>query len=312
MAAGSESQRLASYLAVVGYAGAGQDGADQDSKGQDSAGQDSAGQDGGRPELVSGQFHDVVLAGDVAYRFPRDDQARRALPGRVALLRVLQDSGFPVATPVPLATAHAGEPEALGRCYVALSRLRGHPLRGPLDPPSESAMLGELGRLMGALSELGADPAVAKAVPGADPDRWIRFADDVARVLFPLMSGQGRRRAEAELARATAVDPAGTALVHGDLGGTNLLWEAAPPGPRLAGILDWDEAHLGSQAEDLASLAVTFGWPQAERLDAARPAGGGLLDDARAIAATFALQQALPAALSSDSAMLADGLTRYV
>jgi hypothetical protein len=153
MAAGSESQRLASYLAVVGYAGAGQDSKGQDSAGQDgdsqdSAGQDSAGQnsdsqdsadqDGGQPELVSGQFHDVVLAGDVAYRFPRDDQSRRALPGRVALLRVLQNSGFPVATPVPLATAHAGEQEALGRCYVALSRLRGHPLRGPLDPPSEA------------------------------------------------------------------------------------------------------------------------------------------------------------------------------
>jgi aminoglycoside phosphotransferase (APT) family kinase protein len=292
MAARSESQRLADYLAVVGYAG--------------------TGQPGDQPALVSGQFHDVVLVGDVAYRFPRDDQSRRALPGRVALLHVLMDSAFPVATPVPLATAPAGEQEALGRCYVALSRLRGRPLRGPLDPRSEPAVLGELGRLLGALSELGADPAVVKAVPGADPDRWTRFADDVARVLFPLMSDRGRRRAEAELARATAVDPAGTALVHGDLGGTNLLWDAAPPGPRLAGILDWDEAHLGSQAEDLASLAATFGWPLAERLAAAWPAGGGLLDDARAIAATFALQQALPAALSADSAMLADGLTRYV
>ena len=126
------------------------------------------------------------------------------------------------------------------------------------------------------------------------------------------MSEQAGRFGQAELARATAVDPAGTALVHGDLGGTNLLWDAAPPGPRLAGILDWDEAHLGSQAEDLASLAATFGWPLAERLEAAWPAGGGLLEDARAIAATFALQQALPAALSADRAMLVDGLTRYV
>lgn len=58
----------------------------------------------------------------------------------------------------------------------------------------------------------------------------------------------------------------------------------------------------------MASLAVTFGWPLAERLTG----GGPVLDDARAIAATFALQQALPAALSQDAAMLADGLTRYV
>ena len=32
--------------------------------------------------LRHGQFHDVVLAGDVAYRFPRDEESRRALPAR--------------------------------------------------------------------------------------------------------------------------------------------------------------------------------------------------------------------------------------
>jgi hypothetical protein len=35
------------------------------------------------------------------------------------------------------------------------------------------------------------------------------------------------------------------------------------------------------------------------------------IGDARAIAATFALQQALPAALSGDRVMLADGLAGY-
>jgi len=74
-------------------------------------------------------------------------------------------------------------------------------------------------------------------------------------------------------------------------------------------VVDWDGAHLGSQAEDLASLAATFGWPLAERLAASQPAA---LRDARAIAATFALQQALPAALSGDRVMLADGLAGYV
>jgi len=149
-------------------------------------------------------------------------------------------------------------------------------------------------------------------VPAADPDRWVRFAAEVARVLFPLMSDRGRQRAEAELARATAVNPVGTALVHGDLGGTNLLWAGGQDAPRLAGVLDWDEAHIGGQAEDLASLAATFGWDLAGRLDAGRHAGRRpTIADARVIAATFALQQALPAALSGDRAMLADGLADY-
>jgi len=282
---------LADYLAVVGPLGG-----------------DS------QPELRRGQFHDVVLAGDVAYRFPRDEQSRRALPGRITLLRVLGHGGLPVATPVPLAAARAGEHEALGRCHVALSRLRGQPLprEQATSPESGPAVLGELGRLLDALAGLGADPAVRKVVPGADPGYWARFAGEAARVLFPLMSDRGRRRAEAELARVAAVDPAGTALVHGDLGGSNLLWDITEAGPRLAGVLDWDDAHLGSQAEDLASLAVTFGWDLAGRLDASRHGGRrGALGDARGIAATFALQQALPAALSGDRAMLADGLAGY-
>jgi aminoglycoside phosphotransferase (APT) family kinase protein len=295
-----DSSRLADYLAVIGPVGS----------------------DGRPPELRHGQFHDVVLAGDVAYRFPRDEQSRRALPGRTALLRVLQNSGLPVAIPAPLTAAEPGQDtaaergqdEALGRCHVALSRLPGQPLprEQATSPRSEPIVIGELGRLLDALARLGADPAVRGAAPAADPDRWVRFAAEVARVLFPLMSDRGRQRAEAELARATAVDPGGTALVHGDLGGTNLLWTGGQDAPRLAGVLDWDEAHIGGQAEDLASLAATFGWDLAGRLDAGRHAGRRpTIADARVIAATFALQQALPAALSGDRAMLADGVAGY-
>jgi aminoglycoside phosphotransferase (APT) family kinase protein len=290
-----DRRRLAGYLAVI-------EEVDGDRAGP------------GRPELRSGQFHDVVLCGDVAYRFPRDEQSRRALPGRVALLRVLQDSRLPVATPVPLATACAGPRQALGRCHVALSRLPGQPLprEQATSPRSEPVVIGQLGRLLDALAGLGADPAVRRAAPGPDSGHWVRFAGEVNRVLFPLMSPRGRRRAEAELAAVAAVDPAGTALVHGDLGGSNLLWDITEAGPRLAGILDWDEAHIGGQAEDLASLAATFGWDLAGRLDAQRHAGRRpTIADARAIAATFALQQALPAALSGDRAMLADGLAGY-
>jgi aminoglycoside phosphotransferase (APT) family kinase protein len=293
-----EDQLLAGYLAVVQPVSGGE-----------------------RPEFRHGQFHDVVLAGDVAYRFPRDEESRRALPGRVAQLRVLGNGRLPVATPVPLATAPDAQHDTLGRCYVALSRLRGEPLEREqaTSPRSEPVVVAELARLLDALSALGSDPAVAKVVPAADPDRWLRFASDVDRVLFPLMSDRGRRRAGAELAKVAAVDPTGTALVHGDLGGTNLLWtvpESGPhaeSGPHLAGVLDWDEAQLGNPADDLASLAATFGWPLAERLDAARHGGRcPTIGDARTIAATFALQQALPAALSGDQVMLADGLTSYV
>lgn len=263
--------------------------------------------------LRRGQFHDVVLAGDVAYRFPRDEESRRALPGRVALLDALAaaagGSGLPAALiPEPLAGPDMSQP--VGRCHVALRRLPGRKL--DRHEAASPGVLDELARLLDALASLGRQPGVAAATPPADPRYWERFAGDVGRVLFPLMPDSGQRRAAAELTAVTAVDPTGDALVHGDLGGTNLLWTGTASGFRLTGILDWDEAHLGSQADDLASLATMLGWPLAGQLDRLRHGGRSpTIADARIIETTFALQQALPAALSGDAEALADGLTRY-
>ena len=83
--------------------------------------------------------------------------------------------------------------------------------------------------------------------------------------------------------------------------------------PKLTGVLDWDHTCIGDQAADLASIAATIGWPLAGRIDTRRRRGGArpLLADAKIIAATFALQQALPAALNGDHASLDDGLRRY-
>jgi aminoglycoside phosphotransferase (APT) family kinase protein len=265
-----------------------------------------------KAQLARGQFHDVVLLDEVAYRFPRDEESRRLLPARAELLSALGNSQLPVAIPSLRSKSALAEP--LGRCHVALRRLSGGPIESAriVGPLAEGAVISSLARVLDRLGELGADEAIRKAVPRSDPRRWERFAEDVSAVLFPLMSGEGRERAEAELNRVLAVDSVGDALVHGDLGGANLLWVTTEPGPRLTGILDWDEAQIGNQADDLASIAVTVGWPLAMRIDAQRHDDDTpTISMARAIAATFALQQALPAALSGDADSLADGLRTY-
>jgi len=263
-------------------------------------------------ELRRGQFHDVLLLGDVAYRFPRDERSRRLLPERVALLRELGRRELPVAIAEVVSDESVGQP--LGQCHVALRRVPGQPIEADAvaDDESGAAAAAELARLLGRLERLGADEAVRAAVPPADGALWERFAADVREVLFPLMSAAGRVRAASELERVLGVEAAGGALVHSDLGGDNLRWDTSGSGPALAAVLDWDGAHLGNQAEDVASIAATFGWPLAIRLDARRHAGATpTIDDARAIAATFALQQALPAALSGDAEALDDGLLQY-
>jgi Ser/Thr protein kinase RdoA (MazF antagonist) len=278
-------ERLAGYLALLGLTGA-----------------------SGNARLVAGQFHDVVLAGAAAYRFPRDEESRRRLPAAVDLLDTLGRTGLPV--PAVLNAAHLRSP--LGHCHVALTRLPGEPL-GPVDGRrAEDAVVTELARLMNRLAELGSDPTIQALMPRARADHWATFADQARHVLYPLMSPAGRRRADAELAAASPITSTGDALVHTDLGGANLLWADAADGPALTGVLDWDDACIGDQAADLASIAATIGWPLAGRIDSRRPGRARpMLPDAKIIAATFALQQALPAALSGDQASLDDGLRNY-
>jgi aminoglycoside phosphotransferase (APT) family kinase protein len=226
----------------------------------------------------------------------------------VALLAALGQAGLPV--PVPLATSDLRS--LLGRCHVPLTRLTGRPFGQVRSRAAEEAVVTELARLLDRLAGLGADPAIGTLVPRAGPDHWAVFAGQVRRVLYPLMSGPGRRRAGAELAAVTAVTPVGGALVHNDLGGANLLWTTSEGVPTLAGVLDWDDSRIGDQASDLASIAITTGWPLAARIDTRRRAvARPMLADAKIIAATFALQQALPAALTGEQASLDDGLKDY-
>jgi len=260
---------------------------------------------------VSGQFHDVVLTDEVAYRFPRDERSRRELPARMALLAKLARAQLPVAIPAPLDGGHLVRP--VGSCYAAVSLVHGEPAeRGEVrGQQAQAALARGLAGLLDKLAALGSDEAIRQAVPAAASDYWIRWAGQVRDVLFPLMTDAGRQRAEPELAAICAVDPTGSALVHTDLGGGNLLLTAAGDIRTLTGVLDWDGAQISNQASDLASIASTFGWRLAGRVDAECARPEPIIGTARVIAATFALQQALQAALSGDSESLADGLSSY-
>ena len=85
---------------------------------------------------------------------------------------------------------------------------------------------------------------------GAD---WPRLMLEDVVPLFPARwRGEAARRFEAAIA-LPAVEPS---LVHGDLAGHNLHWDAEG---NLVGVLDWDVASAWDPAIDVACLA-THGW----------------------------------------------------
>ncbi|WP_188194102.1 aminoglycoside phosphotransferase family protein [Nonomuraea sp. SYSU D8015] len=260
-----------------------------------------------------GQFHDVVIGSDRVVYLPRTEAAAARMPRRAAVLRVLAGLDLGFRTPEPL----VAEPP-----FLVVGRVPGAPLAGPLVPQAVETVAAQYAALLAGLALAGAEEAVRAALPEAAEDRWRRFADDVREELFPLMSERGRRRAERELAALDALPRLTTAVVHGDLGPENVLWEKDADGlPRLSGVVDWDEVALGDPAEDLAAIGAGHGPALLERVLA--PDGGpgpverllppddGLAARIAAIQGTFALQQALSAHRDGDPEELADGLAGY-
>lgn len=259
----------------------------------------------GRVVMHRGQFNDVVLTDDAVYRFPRTEEGRRQLGRHAENLTTVRRVGLAVTVPTLLTLDGEGQ---VGRCHLAMTRVAGTPARSAGVPRVQ--VVDELATLIRILCDAGSD-ALTSGVAVAGPDKWLRFGEDVRQTLFPLMSVAGRRRAAEELEAVDTVASGGEALVHGDLGGDNLLWHPGADG-RLASVVDWDDVSVGDPANDVASLAATFGWGVAgEALARTMADPQPVLTRARAIARTFGLQQAVPAALSCDSANLQAGLEGY-
>lgn len=238
--------------------------------------------------VESGQFHRVlVLDGVGVLRMTRlseagapmgaawapEDSPAAHLPRRMALLEALADAGLPFAVPRPLSAAvrrdddagrplaaavlqafvpgqphppHEGDPTVLRGIVDALDTVDvtapgvaehlGPPFafRGPWTP-ARVARVGRLG------ASLPAEHA------GALPADWAGVVERIAGAVTAW----------------AAAPPDGPALVHGDMAGHNMHWVPAPDGDgvrwELSGILDWDLAHAGDAARNVAYLGIWHG-----------------------------------------------------
>lgn len=268
----------------------------------------------GRP-VIQGQFHHVVIGSHRVVRLARTEAAAARLTEGAATLRVLAGLDLGVRTPVPLMAG--GTPGTDEPPFLVLSRVPGAPLAdGVLDRHGAAASVAaQYAALLAALAAAGADPEVRAALPHAPEGEWRRFAADVRAELYGLMSDAGRLRAERELAELDGLPHLTGAVVHGDLGGENVLWEDSGGRPRLIGVVDWDEVALGDPAEDLAAIGASCGEELLDRVLARgdrSAADDGTAARAATIRGTFALQQALSAYRDGDEEELAEGLTGYV
>ncbi|MFB9908493.1 viomycin phosphotransferase [Allokutzneria oryzae] len=259
--------------------------------------------------LRQGQFHQVVIGRERVVCFARTEAAAARLPERAAVLRVLSRLDLGFRTPQPL---DVGGTDCAR--YLVMSRIPGAPLEEEaLERPEVAAAVArQFVDLLNGLAAAGLDAEVRAAIPSAPHGEWQEFAADVRSELFPLMSRSGQVRAERELAALDSLPPLASAVVHGDLGGENVLWETSDGVPRLSGVIDWDEVSIGDPAEDLAAIGASYGEAMLDHVLSLGGWGGAdLVGRIAAVRGTFALQQALSARRDGDEEELEDGLAGY-
>jgi aminoglycoside phosphotransferase (APT) family kinase protein len=201
--------------------------------------------------IVVGEFHDVVLADGLAVVKVARGGAAEQLQRRAHLLTELGRLGLPFATPTPLGpVVSEGE-----RTAVALSWIPGGPPPSAPEPAALSGLLDALASVE--VARLADWLDVPHAYAGRA--RWEQLMrNDVPDMLPEDLRDEALRRVERALAMP-AVEPG---LVHGDLAGTNLLWNGDGT---LAGVLDWDLAQAFDPAVDVGCLSW-FGWDTVQPL----------------------------------------------
>ncbi|MEU6747997.1 viomycin phosphotransferase [Spirillospora sp. NPDC046719] len=259
-----------------------------------------------------GQFHIVVIGSDRVVCLPRTRAAAARLPQRAAALHALAGLDLGFRTPEPL--LRGGAHDTGETPFLVLSRIPGEPLEADAldDARVLDTVAAQYAMLLSGLAHAGTDETVRPVLPQASEGRWRLFAENVRAELFQCMSDSGRLRADRELTALDGLPHLTRAVVHGDLGPENVLWEWRHGLPHLSGVLDWDDVALGDPAEDLAAIGAGYGPELLERVLAL---GGrsnhGLRTRIAAIRGTFALQQALYALRDGDDEELADGLEGY-
>nr|WP_243757843.1 phosphotransferase [Allobranchiibius sp. GilTou38] len=200
--------------------------------------------------IETGSSNLVVLAGDVAVRIARDPRSSVELRRTQGLIDRLPDLSFAVPRSLGPVVEHEG------LAAVPTRRLVGTP------HPARSGDPVRLRNLLDAVHSIDVSPlrewlARPRAFCGG-PD-WLRV---MREQVIPRLPEDVRGEASERVSALATLDTPGLVLNHGDLAGSNVLWD----GGRVTGVLDWDLAAEDDPAEDVASLAGWHGWDLAAQL----------------------------------------------
>lgn len=266
-------------------------------------------------DVGQGQNSRVFLVnGEWIVRLPKHESAARVLVGERALLTRLRGR-LPLVVPDPLVATPEG-----GSAGMVYRLLPGVPLTPTaLAEMPEASQQHIATRLLGFLRALHTLPLAevggTSLVPVASYAAWAEMYEQVRSRIFPLMRPDARRQVgtlfDGYLGAGSAAIP--EALVHGDFGPGNILYQPDARPVRVSGIIDWSSAGRGDPAVDLAALIGPVSYPLAVIATgfSAYPEAEEMLTRAHFYASTFALQDALFGLEHDDAEAFESGIAQY-
>jgi aminoglycoside 2''-phosphotransferase len=255
-----------------------------------------------------GQNHWVLDTGRLVVRGVRyPTPARKASLSREAALLHRIGPRLPLPVPAPVRVLV----DASDVSYFAYPRLTGVPLQRErfraLPQTTRSTVLDDLLRFLAALNALVDAVGDLEGLQSNPLEQWTAFYARVRRAVLPGLPAPVQGRVQDHFERflsAAARHPLPSRLIHGDFGTTNILLD--PARGRVAGILDFSEAHLDDPAVDLAALRASFGSELLSRPGC--PQAGDVLARMDFYEGTFALQDAVFGQENGDRAAWDAGL----
>ncbi|MDO5618356.1 phosphotransferase family protein [Kocuria sp.] len=202
--------------------------------------------------VPTGSSHLVVeIDKRISVRIAKNPTARQNLSRRSEVLRRLPEYSFEI--PRPLTETKTVK----GHTAVGLTWVEGTHRTGGVP----AQVLGQL------LEQLWAtDTTPFESLLDRPGQHWggHRRRHVILDEVVPLLLPRNRELAREAIHDLAELDVVTPRLVHSDLTSHNMLWKDR----QLTGVIDWDHACMGDPAQDVASLALCFGW---ETLEAVVP-----------------------------------------
>ena len=233
-----------------------------------------------------GMINDVVIVNDaLVFRFPKDDHARAALAGELAVLAAIRPR-VAIADPHPFYTG----PDAIAYPWLAGETLS-RDLLLSLPPAAQQRLAGDLGGFLRGLHTTPITPGLPRTQAPSRREDWAEMWRKIDEHVLPIGMDHQRGWAEALFASVLGDDTFfdfEPRLIHGDLGPYHLLCQ--PAEGRLTALLDFGVAGLGDPASDLGAMLQIYGETFVRRMLPAYPEAEPLLPRARFYAESIELQ----------------------